>query len=63
VDPLGEVSVAVQAKDYVSGSFIVNRLALIRQRTHTGRPAGNAEFIQSLAKAMQRRLALPKLLA
>jgi hypothetical protein len=53
----------LRQKDYVSGSFIVNRLALIRQRTHTGRPAGNAEFIQSLAKAMQRRLALPKLLA
>ena len=25
-------------KDYVSGGFIVNRLALIRQRTRTGRP-------------------------
>jgi hypothetical protein len=35
-------------KDYVSGGFIVNRLALLRQRTHTGRPLGNAEFIQSL---------------
>ena len=32
-------------KDYVSGGFIVKRLALIRQRTHTGRSLGNAEFI------------------
>ena len=50
----------LKLKDYVSGGFIVNRLALIRQRTHTGRPLGNAEFIQSLAKAMQRRLTLQK---
>jgi hypothetical protein len=37
-----------------------SRLAVIRQRTHTGRPLGNAEFIQSLEKATQRRLMLQK---
>jgi hypothetical protein len=37
-----------------------SRLAVIRQRTHTGRPLETAEFIQSLEKAMQRRLALQK---
>jgi hypothetical protein len=35
-----------------------SRLAVIRQRT--GRPLGTAEFIQSLEKAMQRRLTLQK---
>jgi hypothetical protein len=33
-----------------------SRLAVTRQRTHTGRPLGTAEFIQSLEKAMKRRL-------
>jgi hypothetical protein len=37
-----------------------SRLAVIRQRTHTGRPLGTAAFIQSLEKAMQRRLTLKK---
>ena len=63
MDSLSEVLSLLKLKDFVSGGFIANRLTLIRQRTHTGRPAGNAELIQSLAKAMQRRLALPKLLA
>jgi hypothetical protein len=34
--------------------------AVIRQRTHTGPPLGNTEFIQSLEKATQRRLTLQK---
>ena len=50
----------LKLKDYVPGGFIVNRLALIRQRTHTGRPLGNAEFIQRLEKAVRRRLTLQK---
>ena len=35
-----------------------SRLAVIRQRTHTGRPLGTAEFIQRLEKATERRLTL-----
>ena len=34
-----------------------SRLAVIRQRTHTGRPLGNAEFVHSMEKVAQRRLA------
>jgi hypothetical protein len=37
----------LKLKDYVSGGFIANTLALIRRRTHTGWPLGNAEFIQA----------------
>jgi len=58
MDSLSEVLLLLKLKDYVSGGFIANRLALIRRRTHTGWPLGNAEFIQSLEKAMQRRLTL-----
>jgi hypothetical protein len=36
------------------------KLAVIRPRTHTGRPLGTAEFIQDLEKATQRELALQK---
>jgi hypothetical protein len=32
----------LKLKDYVLGGFIVNKLALIRQRAHTGRPLGHA---------------------
>jgi hypothetical protein len=60
MDPLSEVTIAAQLKDYVSGGFIVNRLAFIRQRAGTGRPLGNAEFVESLEKAMERRLTLNK---
>jgi hypothetical protein len=41
----------LKLKDYVSGGFIVNRLSLIRQRTHTGRPWG----MPRLFKAWRRR--------
>ena len=34
--------------------------AVIRQRTHTGRPPGSGEFIQGLEKATQRRIAPQK---
>ncbi len=37
-----------------------SKLAVIRQRTHTGRPLGTAEFVQDLEKATQRQLALQK---
>jgi hypothetical protein len=37
-----------------------SKLAAIRQRTHTGRPVGTAEFIQGLERATQRRLTLQK---
>jgi hypothetical protein len=33
-----------------------SRLAVIRQRTHRGRPLGDAEFTQSMEKIAQRRL-------
>jgi len=57
---MSRLTTNLKLKDYVSGGFIANRLSLIRQRTHTGRPLGNAEFIQSLEKAVQRRLTLQK---
>jgi hypothetical protein len=37
-----------------------SRLAVIRQRTHTGRQLGSAEFVQDLEKATQQRVALQK---
>jgi hypothetical protein len=37
-----------------------SQLAVIRQRTHTGRPWGNAEFVHGLEKTTQRRLAPQK---
>jgi hypothetical protein len=63
MDPLSEDPRSLsllKLKDYVSGGFIANRLSLIRQRTHTGRPLGNAVLIQSLEKGVQRRLTLQK---
>ena len=42
MDPLSEVTVAAQAQGLCLGGFIANRLTLIRQHTHTGRPLGNA---------------------
>ena len=35
-------------------------LAIIRQRTHTGRPLGNAKFVQDLEKATKGHLKLQK---
>jgi hypothetical protein len=34
-----------------------SRLAVIRQRTQTGRPLGNTKFVYSMEKVAQRRLA------
>jgi hypothetical protein len=47
--------------EYLSAGETEGRLAVIRQRTHTGRPLGTEEFIQDLEKATQRRIALQKL--
>jgi hypothetical protein len=47
-------------RECLGAGEIESRLAAIRQRTHTGRPLGTAEFIQSLEKATQRRLTLQK---
>jgi putative transposase len=47
-------------REYLGAGEMESRLAVIRQRTHTGRPLGTAEFIQDLEKATQRRLALQK---
>ena len=47
-------------REYLGAGEMESRLAVIRQRTHTGRPLGTAEFILSLEKAMQRRLTLQK---
>lgn len=47
-------------QEYLSAGETEARLAVIRQRTHTGRPLGTEEFIQDLEKATQRRIALQK---
>ena len=47
-------------REYLGEGEIESKLAVIRQRTHTGRPLGTAEFIQDLEKATQRQLALQK---
>jgi hypothetical protein len=47
-------------REYLGAGEMESRLAVLRQRTHTGRPLGTAEFIHSLEKAMQRRLTLQK---
>jgi hypothetical protein len=47
-------------REYLGAGEMESRLAVIRQRTHTGRPLGSAEFVQDLEKATQRRLALQK---
>jgi putative transposase len=47
-------------REYLGEGEIESKLAVIRQRTHTGRPLETAEFIQDLEKALQRQLALQK---
>jgi putative transposase len=49
-----------QWRDYLAAGESESRLAVIRQRTHTGRPLGSAEFIQSMEQITQRRLAPQK---
>jgi putative transposase len=48
------------SRQYLGEGEIESKLAVIRRRTHTGRPLGTAEFIQDLEKATQRQLALKK---
>ena len=47
-------------QEYFSAGETETRLAVIRQRTDTGRPLGTEEFIQDLEKMTQRRIALQK---
>jgi putative transposase len=47
-------------QSYLTAGETESHLATIRQRTHTGRPLGNAEFVQSLEKIAHRRLAPQK---
>ena len=47
-------------RNYLAAGESESRLAVIRQRTHTGRPLGSAEFIHSMEKIAQRRLAPQK---
>jgi hypothetical protein len=47
-------------RNYLPAGESESRLAVIRQRTHTGRPLGSAEFIHSMEKIAQRRLAPQK---
>ena len=47
-------------QEHLSAGETEARLAVIRQRTHTGRPLGTEEFIQDLEKVTQRRKALQK---
>ena len=47
-------------RQYLGEGEIESKLAVIRQRTRTGRPLGTAEFIQGLEKPTQPQLALQK---
>jgi putative transposase len=43
-------------RDYLGMGEMESTLAVIRQRTHTGRPLGSAEFIHGLERDTRRRL-------
>ena len=47
-------------REYLALGELGSKLAIIRQRTHTGRPLGSAEFIHDLEQATKRRLTLHK---
>jgi putative transposase len=47
-------------REYLADGELESNLAIIRQRTHTGRPLGNAEFVHELEKTMHRALAPQK---
>jgi hypothetical protein len=47
-------------QEYLSAGETEARLAVIRQRTHTGRPLGTEDLIQDLGKVTQCRIALQK---
>jgi hypothetical protein len=59
-DPWGSHWTSTTWQEYLSAGETEARLAVIRQRTHTGRPLGTEDFIQDLEKATQRRIALHK---
>jgi putative transposase len=47
-------------KEYLANGELESSLAVIRQRTHMGRPLGNEEFVHEFEKTMHRALALQK---
>jgi putative transposase len=47
-------------REYLGAGETEERLAVIRQRTYTGRPLGTQDFIQDLEKVAHRRIALQK---
>ena len=47
-------------REYLAAGEMESQLAVIRQRTHTVRPWGSAEFVHGLEKTTQRRLAPQK---
>jgi putative transposase len=47
-------------REYLADGELESNLAILRQRTHTGRPLGSAEFVQELEKTTNRPLALQK---
>ena len=47
-------------RNYLAAGESESRLAVIRQRTHTGLPLGSAEFVHSMERLAQRRLAPQK---
>jgi hypothetical protein len=60
MDSSSEVTVAAQAPGLCLGRLHREQARPHSSRTHTGRPLGHAELIQSLEKAVQRRLTLQK---
>jgi putative transposase len=47
-------------RQYLAAGEMESNLAAIRQCTHTGRPLGSTEFVQTLEGSMKRRLAPQK---
>jgi putative transposase len=43
-------------RQYLAAGEMESKLTEIRRCTHTGRPLGNAEFVQALERSMKRRL-------
>ncbi len=47
-------------RQYLAAGEMESQLAVIRQRTHSGRPCGSPEFVHGLEKTTHRRLAPQK---
>jgi putative transposase len=60
VEPLDRRWTFTTWREYLADGEPEANLAIIRQRTHTGRPLGTAEFVQELEKTTNRALALQK---